>query len=57
MEGRQIEVSVGVAFYQPDDQFTFDELYKRADKSTYESKKHSGSMVTFYEAGKEGDSV
>ena len=49
MKDDKINVSMGVAFYRPDDRFTFDELYKRADRCTYESKTHPGSRVTFYD--------
>ena len=49
IEDVPIEISVGVAFYTPDDGFAFDELYKRADKCTYESKNKPGTYVTFYE--------
>jgi GGDEF domain-containing protein len=38
---------MGVAFYKPEDDFSFDELYKRADHGTYISKKHEGNYVTF----------
>ncbi|SFB83519.1 sensor domain-containing diguanylate cyclase [Butyrivibrio sp. YAB3001] len=48
INGRKICVSLGVAFYQQDDIFTFEELYKRADSCTYESKKVQGSFVTYY---------
>ena len=46
-----VEVSIGVAFYKPEDHFSFDELYKRADKCTYESKEHKGVYVTYYAEG------
>ena len=49
LEDVPVNISVGVAFYQPEDRFAFDELYKRADKCTYESKGKSGTYVTFYE--------
>lgn len=42
-----IYISMGVAFYKPDDSYSFDELYKRADHGTYLSKKHEGSYVVF----------
>ncbi len=45
----RIEVSIGIAFYKPGDHFFFEELYKRADKCTYESKSHKGVYVTYYE--------
>ena len=48
MGDTDISVSVGVAFYKPGDKFSFDELYKRADRCTYESKGRPGTQVTFY---------
>ena len=48
MKGRKIEISVGVAFYQMYDTFPFEELYKRADRCTYLSKKHLGSYATYH---------
>lgn len=44
-----VDISVGVAFYGPDDSFSFDELYKRADKCTYNSKSIQGTFVTYYQ--------
>ncbi len=46
--GRPVTVSVGVAFYRPSDRFSFEELYRRADRCTYLSKKHQESYVTYY---------
>ena len=46
---RKIYVSVGAAFYKGTDTYAFSELYKRADESTYESKKFTGNYVTYYE--------
>ena len=46
--GRAVSVSVGVAFYRPADRFSFEELYRRADRCTYLSKKHQGCYVTYY---------
>lgn len=48
LDGEAINVSVGVSFYRVGDRFTFDELYKRADKCTYESKGANGTRVTYY---------
>lgn len=48
VQNYEINISIGAAFYYPTDTFSFDELYKRADSCTYESKKASGSKVTFY---------
>lgn len=47
--GHAVSVSVGVAFYRPADRFSFEELYRRADRCTYLSKKHPGCYVTYYE--------
>ena len=44
----QINVSIGAAFYYPTDTFKFEELYRRADACTYQSKKAEGSIITFY---------
>lgn len=44
-----VNISVGAAFYMPDDDYSFEELYKHADSCTYVSKKTKGSQVTFYE--------
>ena len=49
LEGRKIEVSVGVSFYGPDDDYSFEVLYKRADDCTYKSKEVKGNYVTYYE--------
>ncbi len=46
----KVEVSIGIAFYRPDDTFTFEELYKRADRCIYESKWQSGNRVTYYDS-------
>ncbi len=53
LNGRKVTISVGAAFYMPHDTFSFDELYKRADGCTYQSKKKEGSFVTFYDDKKE----
>ena len=49
LSGMTVNVSVGAAFYQPDDNYSFEELYKHADSCTYESKKTKGSFATFYQ--------
>lgn len=53
LDDETINVSVGVSFYRVGDRFTFDELYKRADKCTYESKAIPGTRVTYYSEAKE----
>ncbi|MBR1599155.1 MAG: GGDEF domain-containing protein [Lachnospiraceae bacterium] len=45
---RKICISMGVAFYHPNDEYSFDELYKHADHGTYNSKKHEGNYVSYY---------
>ena len=50
LNGKKFYVSVGVSFYQHNDTYDFEELYKRADSRTYESKKHTGNYVSYYEA-------
>ena len=47
LQGRKIEVSVGASFYPADRNDSFEELYARADRGTYESKKEKGNRVTF----------
>ena len=39
----------GAAFFAPTDTFSFEELYKRADRCTYESKEKPYSAVTFHQ--------
>lgn len=48
LEGTRIDISIGAAFYRVGDRYTFDELYKRADKCAYESKGRPGTQVTYY---------
>ncbi len=50
---RPVKVSVGAAFYKEGDNFLFEELYQRADQGTYNSKKHKGNYVTYYQEAKE----
>ncbi len=56
--GHKICVSVGAAFYYPDDTYSFEELYKHADSCTYISKKTKGSCVTFFDdSGEDGEKI
>ena len=48
MDGKSYFISVGIAFYQNDDKYSFEELYKHADEGTYTSKKHLGNYVSYY---------
>ena len=47
LKGRIITASVGAAFYTDTRYDTFENLYERADRGTYESKRHGGNHVTF----------
>ncbi len=47
IEGRKINISIGVSFFRNEDTYTFDELYKKADSRTYESKKIEGCFATY----------
>ncbi len=53
ISGQKVCISIGAAFYMPEDIYSFEELYKHADSCTYISKKTRGSVATFYEDGKE----
>lgn len=45
---RKISISLGSALFHVDEKISFEELYKRADLSTYESKKVKGNYHTAY---------
>lgn len=49
LKERKISVSLGAAFYDPAEEIGFEELYRRADSCTYESKKVSGNKYTLYQ--------
>lgn len=44
----RISISLGAAFFKSDSGLSFDDLYKRADTCTYESKKIEGKSFTFW---------
>ena len=46
---REITISLGAAFFNPQSGETFTELYKRADSAAYVSKKTVGNCFTFAE--------
>lgn len=48
MNGEKVTASIGVAFKKLDDNINFEQLYKHADLSVYESKKSEGTPITFY---------
>jgi len=43
----KIHISIGAAFCDPNTGESFEELYQRADKGTYLSKKEEGNFITF----------
>ena len=45
---RKITISLGAALFNPEENLSFTELYKRADSVAYESKKTVGNRATFY---------
>lgn len=48
MGHHRVTVSMGVVLYGREDDYSFQEIYKRADRCTYRSKKMEGNYVTFY---------
>ncbi len=47
LEGREIHVSAGAAFFKQGNKLSFEELYKMADSGVYESKKIQGSALNY----------
>lgn len=47
LNGRKVTVSVGASFFPKTEADSFEAIYQRADKGTYESKKHEGNCYTF----------
>lgn len=47
LEGTDVAVSVGVAFYSGNSTMTFDRLYKIADAATYEAKTKEGFAISY----------
>ena len=47
VEKETVSLSVGVSIKKPEDNHTFEELYKIADKQTYVSKKSNGNKYNF----------
>ena len=56
LNGKSFNISIGVAFYQHNDSYSFEELYKRADSQTYISKKYTGNYASYYDAENNIDS-
>ena len=49
MQGKKIEMSLGACFYDGDENVSFDELYRNADSTMYQSKKKQGYSYTIYD--------
>ena len=47
LEGKEICISAGAAFFREGEKLSFEDLYKQADSGVYESKKIKGSALTF----------
>ncbi len=47
LQGRIITVSIGATFYTDVQADTFEDIYRRADEGTYDSKRHGKNYVTF----------
>ena len=47
LQGRLITVSIGATFYTDVQTDTFEDIYRRADEGTYDSKRHGKNYVTF----------
>lgn len=47
LKGKKVTVSVGASFFPKTESDSFEAIYQRADKGTYESKKHEGNCYTF----------
>ena len=39
MQGKNIEISLGACFYDGYEEVSFDQLYRKADRAMYQSKK------------------
>ena len=48
LDDRKISISLGAAFFNMQDDYSFEDLYKNADSATYLSKKTEGNCSTFY---------
>ena len=49
LKGQEVHVSLGASFFTPKSlERTFDDLYKRADKNLYNSKKLGGNAYSFW---------
>ena len=47
MQGKNIEISLGACFYDGYEEVSFDQLYRKADRAMYQSKKQKGCSEKF----------
>ena len=48
MHGKSIEISLGTCFYDGYEEVSFDQLYRKADRAMYQSKKQKGCSAVIY---------
>ena len=48
MQGKSIEISLGACFYDEYEEVSFDQLYRKADRAMYQSKKQKGCSAVIY---------
>ena len=48
MRGKSIEISLGACFYDGYEEVSFDQLYRKADRAMYQSKKQKGCSAVIY---------
>ena len=48
MQGKSIEISLGACFYNGYEEVSFDQLYRKADRAMYQSKKQKGCSAVIY---------
>ena len=48
MQGKSIEISLGACFYDGYEEVSFDQLYRKADRAMYQSKKQKGCSAVIY---------
>ena len=51
MPGKCIEISLGACFYDGYEEVSFEQLYRKADRAMYQSKKQKGYSVVIYGEG------
>ena len=48
MQGKNVEISLGACFYDGYEEVSFDQLYRKADRAMYQSKKQKGCSAVIY---------